>query len=352
MLNSTPPVRGATCLHVLSKKCGHEKPQGARSCDFCDQDLNTPSDSTITDVVRSSGFVGRQRELGELTSALGDAISGHGRLVLLGGDPGIGKTCIVQELAAIADARSADVFWEHCYEGEGAPPYWPWFQILRSCVAESDAERFEAAMGSDAEAFGEIVPELRSKLPNLGVPPTFDPDSARFRLFDSITTYLKNASNDRPIVLMLEDLHWADASSLALLEHIIGDMAESNLLIVGTYRDNEVSLDHSLSRILGNVLRHDGFQSLDIGSLTLGDVGELVTLSGGSDMPRDSGTGASHDRGQRAVRWRTPQVTGRRRAGRGSGVAVRLPPGNQRGHKQTLRWVVRRVQSGADGRRR
>ena len=142
-------------------------------------------------------------------------------------------------------------------------------------------------MGSDAEAIGEIVPELRSKFPNLGVPPTFDPGSARFRLFDSITTYLKNASNDRTIVLMLEDLHWADASSLALLEHIVGDMAESNLLIVGTYRDNEVSLDHSLSRILGNVLRHDGFQSLDIGGLTLGDVGELVTLSVGSDMPRD-----------------------------------------------------------------
>ena len=86
---------------------------------------------------------------------------------------------------------------------------------------------------------------------------------------------------------MLEDLHWADASSLALLEHIVGDMAEWNLLIVGTYRDNEVSLDHPLSRTLGNVVRHDGFQSLDIGSLTLGDVGELVTLSVGSDMPRD-----------------------------------------------------------------
>jgi|ETN07SMinimDraft_1059922.scaffolds.fasta_scaffold07256_9 predicted ATPase len=115
-------------------------------------------------------------------------------------------------------------------------------------------------MGSDAEAIGEIVPELRSKFPNLGVPPTFDPGSARFRLFDSITTYLKNASNDRTIVLMLEDLHWADASSLALLEHIVGDMAESNLLIVGTYRDNEVSLDHPLYRTLRNVVRHDGFQ--------------------------------------------------------------------------------------------
>ena len=68
-------------------------------------------------------------------------------------------------------------------------------------------------MGSDAEAIGEIVPELRSKLPGLGEPPTFDPDSARFRLFDSITTYLKNASTNGPMVLIVEDLHWADASS-------------------------------------------------------------------------------------------------------------------------------------------
>lgn len=116
-------------------------------------------------------------------------------------------------------------------------------------------------MGSGAEAIGEIVPELRSKLPNLGSPPTFDPGSARFRLFDSITTYLKNASNDRPMVLILEDLHWADASLLALLEHIAGTIAASSLLIVGTYRDIEVSLDHPLSRTLDSLVRQRASES-------------------------------------------------------------------------------------------
>jgi hypothetical protein len=85
-------------------------------------------------------------------------------------------------MCAIAETRDAEVFWGHCYEGEGAPPYWPWLQIVRSQIDQLDAESIEVAMGSGAEAIGETVPDLRFKLPNLGVPPTFDPDSARFRL--------------------------------------------------------------------------------------------------------------------------------------------------------------------------
>ena len=142
-------------------------------------------------------------------------------------------------------------------------------------------------MGSGAEAIGEIVPELRSKLPDLGSPPTFDPSSARFRLFDSITMYLKNASAKRPLVLILEDLHWADTSSLTLLEHVAGNVVASRLLIVGTYRDIEVSPDHPLSRTLGSLVRHEGFQSLQLGGLSLSEVGELVTLSVGSEASRE-----------------------------------------------------------------
>jgi DNA-binding CsgD family transcriptional regulator len=236
---------------------------------------------------QSSGFVGRQRELGELTSALDDAISGRDRLVMLAGEPGIGKTRTAQELSAIADTRSTEVYWGYCYEGEGAPPYWPWLQILRSQIEQSDAERLGASMGIGAEVIGEIVPELRSKLPDLGSPPAFDPASARFRLFDSITTYLKNVSADRSLVLILEDLHWADASSLALLEHVSGDMRPSNMLIVGTYRDIEVPDSHLLSRIMGSLVRRQGYQSLRLGGLSKGDVGEMVTTLVGEGAPPD-----------------------------------------------------------------
>ena len=107
-----------------------------------------------------SVFVGRQREMGDLVTALDSAISGLGQIVMLSGDPGIGKTRISQELSAIADTRNADVFWGHCYEGEGAPPYWPWLQIIRTQIDQSDAESLEASMGSGAQVIGEIVPEL------------------------------------------------------------------------------------------------------------------------------------------------------------------------------------------------
>ena len=203
-----------------------------------------------------------------MVSALDDAMSGQGRVVMLAGVPGIGKTRTAQEFAAIAETRNAEVFWGHCYEDEGAPPYWPWLQIVRSHIDQSDVESLKASMGSGAEAIGEIVPELIYKLTDLGSPPTCVPNSARFRLFDSITTYLKNASVDRPMVLILEDLHWADASSLALLEHAAADVSASNLIIIGTYRDIEVSTEHPLSRTLGSFVQHDGFQRLQLGGLS------------------------------------------------------------------------------------
>ena len=236
---------------MLCTNCGHENAPRSTFCNSCAARLHAsdPSDEFAAPRLSrlSADFVGREREMGQVGAALDDAVAGLGQVVMLSGEPGVGKTRIAQELTAIADARNADVFWGNCYEGDGAPPYWPWLQIFRSLISQSDAESLESAMDAGAEAIGEIVPELRSKLPDLAPPPTFDPGSARFRLFDSITTYLKSASTHRPMVLILEDLHWADASSLAPLEHVAGNIATSNLMIVGTYRDIEVSPYHPLS---------------------------------------------------------------------------------------------------------
>ena len=127
-----------------------------------------------------SAFVGRHREITALKSSLDLAFSGRAQIAILAGDPGVGKTRIAQELASIANARNADVFWGHCYEGEGAPPYWPWLQIFRSHIDQWDAESIQAAMGSGAGAIGEIVPELRSKLLDLEPPPPFDPPELVF----------------------------------------------------------------------------------------------------------------------------------------------------------------------------
>ena len=147
-------------------------------------------------------FVGRQREMGELRAALEETIAGHGRLALLVGEPGIGKTRTAQELASYAETRGAQVLWGRCYEEEGAPPYWPWVQAIRSYVQPRTTEQLHADMGPGAADIAEIVPEIGRKLTDLETPPALPPEQARFRLFDSITSFLKSAARSQPLMLV------------------------------------------------------------------------------------------------------------------------------------------------------
>ena len=107
----------------------------------------------------------------------------------------------------------------------------------------------------------DIVPEVRDKLPGLEPPPALEPEQARFRLFASITTFLKNAAQSQPLLLVLDDLHWADRSSLLLLEFLARNIQSSPLLVLGTYRDVEVSRRHPLSETLGSLIRESRFGS-------------------------------------------------------------------------------------------
>ncbi|HZA24405.1 MAG TPA: ATP-binding protein, partial [Dehalococcoidia bacterium] len=159
-------------------------------------------------------FVGRQQEMGKLKGVLEDALSGQGQVLMLVGEPGIGKTRTAQELAAYAETRGAQVLWGWCYEEEGAPPFWPWLQPIRSYVQQQDAEQLRSEMGPGAADIAEVVSEVRGKLPGLEPPPALPPEQARFRLFDSITTFLKSAAQYQPLMLVLDDLHWADKPSL------------------------------------------------------------------------------------------------------------------------------------------
>ncbi len=162
----------------------------------------------------TSVFVGRARTLERLAAALDSALAGRGQLVLLVGEPGIGKTRTTEELARVARERGAHVVVGCCFEGEGAPAFWPWVQLLRELVSTSDRERLRAALGSDAAELAQLAPELRSRRP---VPPPASGlagEQARFRLFDALTGFLRRRAQQGPLVLVLDDLHWADEASL------------------------------------------------------------------------------------------------------------------------------------------
>jgi len=136
-------------------------------------------------------------------------------------------------------------------------------------------------MGPGAAAIAEIIPEIRGKLPDLEALRSLEPGPARFRLFDSITTFLKNAAQGQPLMLVLDDLHWAERSSLLLLEFLAQEIGNSPLLLLGAQRDVELTRGHPLSETLGALVREQLFHRVQLDGLTRQEVGELVEGNAG-----------------------------------------------------------------------
>ncbi len=242
-----------------------------------------------------SVFVGRERELALLLGALDDVVDGRGRLVAIGGEPGIGKSRLAEELASRAGERGAEVVWGRCWEAGGAPPYWPWVQALRALVRERGADQLRAELGTGAAEVAGLVPEVHEGLPDLqAVSAAGDPQQARFRLFDSITSFLRNASRSRPLVLVFDDLNWADGDSLLLLEFVARELADVPVLLVGTYRDVELTRRHPLSQTLAGLARERLFERVLLRGLSPDDVQRFIEASY-AVAPDRALVGAVHD---------------------------------------------------------
>ncbi|MCH8883549.1 MAG: AAA family ATPase, partial [SAR324 cluster bacterium] len=193
---SLPQTLDSLIMRLLSKNPA-ERPESAaevlqalEAIDPADAAAVHEEEQGSLDSMSGGVFVGRHREMDQLKATFEDTLGGHGKMVALVGEPGIGKTRTAQELATYASMRGGQVLWGRCYEGGGAPPYWPWVQAIRSYVTDKEAETLRAEMGSTASVIAEIVPDVKERLPDLQAPPQIDdPESARFRLFDSISTF-------------------------------------------------------------------------------------------------------------------------------------------------------------------
>ena len=240
------------------------------------------SNDSVQPVIPDTSFVGRERELGELRAAFDRAVEGKGSLAMLVGEPGIGKTRTSQELTAYAEERGAQVLLGRCHEQAGMPPYWPWVQPVRTSIQQKTPEMLRREMGAGAADIAELIPEVHGKLPNLEPAPALeDLEQARFRLFDSITTFLKASAEHQPVVLVLDNLHWADRPSLLLLEFLAQELAGSRLLVVGTYRDVELSRRHPLAETLGELTKERLFQRILLRGLSEEDVRRFVETTAG-----------------------------------------------------------------------
>src|SRR6266540_3239683 len=184
-------------------------------------------------------FVGRDREVAELVAGLEDAVGGRGRLFLIAGEPGIGKTWLAEDLAGHAMQRGVRVLWGRCWEGGGAPPFWPWAQMIGALAEDCDEQTLAAWLGAGAGSVAQVVPGLTERLGTTTIPsvPSRESDAARFYLFEAVVGLFKRAASVQPLLLVFDDLHAADDPSLLLLEFLARELRGAPLLVVGTYRD-------------------------------------------------------------------------------------------------------------------
>ncbi|HEU0073408.1 MAG TPA: AAA family ATPase [Dehalococcoidia bacterium] len=217
-------------------------------------------------------FVGREEELRQLEQAFEAAVSGVGGLVTVVGEPGIGKTALCAQLASYVASRGGRTLLGHCYqEGSPSPPYIAFVEVIRSHVVELNLDDLRDNLGSGAEEVSRIVPEVRDLL-QAEPRAASDPEEDRWRLLNAVTAFLRSAASAQPLAVVLEDLHWADSGTLDLLLHVARNLQDSCLLIVGTYRDEEVNRTHPLSTTLEELRRTGNFLRLPLRGLTVDEV--------------------------------------------------------------------------------
>src|SRR6266545_1356483 len=216
---------------------------------------------------------------GALVEGLDDAVAGRGRLFFLVGEPGIGKSRLADELIRHARDRGFQILVGRCWEASGAPAYWPWVQSLRGYVREAEPDVLRRELGAGAVELAQILPELRTILPGLPEPISLESDGARFRLFDATAEFLRAASRGRPLLLFLDDLHAADASSLLLLQFLARELGSTRMLVLGAFRDVDPAPTPPLVSMLTEVAREPGTTRLSLSGLSRRDVAEYVELA-------------------------------------------------------------------------
>ncbi len=238
------------------------------------------SESNVLDRLALGVFVGREQELARLRKAFDSAVAGHGGLVMLVGEPGIGKTRTTQELETYARMRGAQVLWGRTHEAAGAPPYWPWLQAGEQ-YALAHADELAEVVGVNmppgaANELTRIFPWLRGQ-PNMGEPePQSDPEVSQFRLFDAYASYIRAIAMNAPLVIALDDLHWADKPTLMMLQHIARELSRMPVLIIGNYRDTDINRQSALSETLATLNRETGFERILLRGLTRDEVGAYI----------------------------------------------------------------------------
>jgi class 3 adenylate cyclase/tetratricopeptide (TPR) repeat protein len=239
--------------------------------------------------VPATAFVGREAERRRMAELWEDARGGSLRAALLSGEPGMGKTRLATHFAHEVHADGFTVLYGRCDDDLGIL-YQPWVQGLSHLVDEAPDSVLDGHVGRVGSDLARLIPSLRDRLPDLPSPRESDQETERYLMYAAVADLLQEAGAQEPLLLILDDLHWADAPTLSLLRHVVGAGSSMNVMVVGTFRDSELSGDHPLTSLLAALHREQGIQRIELSGLDPEDVQALMEAAAGQELDQDGRT--------------------------------------------------------------
>lgn len=240
------------------------------------------SGAAVTTAAALPELFGRATLLERLRAELKTAMAGVGQTIALAGEPGIGKTSVAERFAVLARSEGATVAFGRCFSGGGAPAFWPWSQVVDSLVEQSSDDDLAAALRFGAGDLAHISSMVRSIVRGDTPIQAVDLDAAQFRIHEATVGFVRRLSGRRPILILLDDLHWADPPSLQLFTLMSLAARESALLVVGTYRNVEPYVSGSLAPLLVELTRRGEVHRIEVSGLDIGAIAEMLRSTGAS----------------------------------------------------------------------
>jgi len=237
-------------------------------------------------LVEDAPFVGRSDEVARLRSKLEEAMRGAGGMAMIVGEPGIGKTRTAEEFCHEARSAGARVLWGRCYDGDWAPPFSPFLEAIKEHAAAVSADQLHADLRFAGGAVARLIPSVRERLPDLDDPPVLKPDEERYWLLESVSEFFASVAKRAPLVLVLDDLHWADTATIAMLQHVARAAPKCPMLIIGMYRDVELDRTHPLAGALADLRRNPGYERIVLKGLDEREVAEMLDVFAEQEVPQ------------------------------------------------------------------
>jgi DNA-binding CsgD family transcriptional regulator len=239
-------------------------------------------DGSYRQAFPQSPFVGRERELSLLQNAEAAMSEGHTQFTLIAGEPGIGKTRLIDEFLQSLDETVCRALRAQCIDWEGSPAYWPWTQLLRDLLEHIGEQALLDFVGDERDRLAMVLPDLGYECQSSDA--SLHPERARFEQFEAVRRLLVSAAAEHRLVLFMDDIHWADAPSLALLQYLAESIRTAPILVVAAFRNFDVGRDSPLEHTLAAIARHPGHVRMNLGRLAPAAVRTFIQMTAANDL--------------------------------------------------------------------